>query len=197
MQKKFASKVSVKTRKLKLLHPVIKAWDAAVRRYIEQSDDGNVWNYRERPWVGFLAAGAWLAKGVALEEWRTQKQRSGRQASHGRADLYIGIKGKHFDLEAKHGWWRIGGQDLGVARIERLREQAKANTAELTMKGSIRLPAVFASITFPKRMTGNAQKEEKFKAALTHVDRQLKPAAYACVLSSNYDRGIVLFLWRH
>jgi hypothetical protein len=181
-------------RKLKA---VLDKWTRAIEKYRDQSGDRSPWHYRERSWVGFLAAGAWLAGGVALEEWCTEKQRNSRRKTKGRADLYIGIGGKQFDFEAKHGWWMIRKNGANTARIEQLRKKAVASTSELTMKGSTLHPTVFATVHFPKTKVGIEYRKRMFKEALANVLKDLHPLAHAYVMDRHYENGIALFIWKH
>lgn len=71
-------------------------------RMISKGDIG--WDYAERSQVGFLAAAAWHVGGAAIEEYGVEKKLSAdrRQRYQGRADLWLGVGGRGFALEAKY-----------------------------------------------------------------------------------------------
>jgi hypothetical protein len=81
---------SAKSRKL--LKPVVDGWHKAMRHYAEihKGDDDAGYFYNERANISFLAAGAWLSGGGALEEYVSSKYRS-RKKSSGRVDHRLGI----------------------------------------------------------------------------------------------------------
>jgi hypothetical protein len=85
------------------------------RFWIKYPEPDYAWGYRERTAVGFLAAAAWsIAGGIALEEYRDEKEHSGS----GRVDLYTAFsqtgKGSKCDRclwEAKHRYLRFKKKD--------------------------------------------------------------------------------------
>jgi hypothetical protein len=61
-------------REIASLEPVLQNWIKANREYINVCGyDDPPWNYGERSCVSLLAAGCWLAGGIALQDWRAEK----------------------------------------------------------------------------------------------------------------------------
>lgn len=82
---------------------VFKRWWQHHQDYVVQGGEAG-WGYRERPNVGFLAGAVWTAGGVAIQEYDERKKNAEdkRFAYDGRGDLWVGLGGKGFKLEAKH-----------------------------------------------------------------------------------------------
>ena len=81
---------------------ILESWIKVQRKYDKEAPktivaDGQRWQYRERPCIGFLSAAAWKVGGVALEEAHTRKRHG-----NGRRDLFIRYKDHEFFIEAKH-----------------------------------------------------------------------------------------------
>lgn len=93
------------------LTALLEGWIKATAKYSKASGDseaGYFWG--ERASISILAAGAWLADGVALEEYPTEKTREGI-AKNGRADLYVHIRESRIGIEAKHKWTTASWSD--------------------------------------------------------------------------------------
>jgi hypothetical protein len=56
------------------LEKLLNSWGKVLGKFIKQTDKGLPWAYGERAIVGTLAAAAWSAGGVALEEFPTIKR---------------------------------------------------------------------------------------------------------------------------
>ena len=95
------------------LKPIVDVWiDVILQRYVAyfsiSEDMDSPWWYNERATVSFLAAAAWMAEGIALEEYRTQKGKKSNPRT-GRCDLFLGAKSRAwFECEAKHTWCAVG-----------------------------------------------------------------------------------------
>jgi len=93
------------------LTALLEGWIKATAKYSKASGDseaGYFWG--ERASISILAAGAWLADGVALEEYQTEKTRAGI-GQNGRADLYVHIGPSRIGIEAKHRWTSASWSD--------------------------------------------------------------------------------------
>jgi hypothetical protein len=85
----------------KLLPNVWQKWLEVTCAYSKSLENKEgVWWYRERTWIGFIAAAVWKLDGVALEEFSAEK--IGRKHGKGRVDLYFRLAGENFIAEAKH-----------------------------------------------------------------------------------------------
>lgn len=127
------------------LRPVLRQWIVAVRRYNEQMEIDHAWNYHERAHIGFLAAAAWLAGGVALEEWRTKKT-SSKLAREGRCDLYVYRRPMGLHIEAKHAWIQLtANTDSAVSAVQGNLRKAVQNACDLpVVRGDTRVGILFA-----------------------------------------------------
>ena len=104
----------------KLLPDLWQKWHEVTSAYSDKHGNDDVfWWYRERTWVGFLAAAVWRLGGVALEEYACKK--SGGKLGRGRVDLYFNLEKEGFIAEAKHVW-------MG-------KNQRKGSLAEFCKKG--------------------------------------------------------------
>lgn len=84
--------------------------------HIHDGDEDAGYYYNERANISFLAAGAWLSGGAALEEYVSSKYKSTAK-SNGRVDLYICTKNKKsIEIEAKHKWLKA---DFNGTRLKR------------------------------------------------------------------------------
>src|SRR4051812_574579 len=104
--------------------PLLKKWIHANREYVHRCvDEDAPWWYLERASVSTVAAAAWLAKGIALEEYTTAKSRlplkgRPRVSQNCRCDLYFSLlknkkKNTHHDFicEAKLIWPKLEGEN--------------------------------------------------------------------------------------
>jgi hypothetical protein len=128
---------------------LFQAWAVLVERYCEatQGIDAPYW-HRERSNVGLLAAAAWQAGLISLEEFASRRGR--RSGSHGRCDLWIAPPGVHDGdaYEAKYeqvapSWFR---DPVGPALKEAL-GQVRALQAPYYNR---RFGVVFACILIPR-----------------------------------------------
>lgn len=96
---------------LKEMIPVVKQWQRSIVRYCDaHPKDGPYW-YNERTNISLLAAGAWQSGAIALEEYTASKRRH-RSLKDCRCDLYIRLKKRDAQIEAKHWWLRAAPKDI-------------------------------------------------------------------------------------
>jgi hypothetical protein len=136
------------------LDTVMRRWFTVLRRYrgLLRPEDARThrdpWYYRERSQIGFLAAASWLAGAVALEEWRTEKERESCPRN-GRGDLWIQVRANpdvEYHIEAKHDWGDITGNPAKEKqKIEKALSKAVACAQQLICPKSARLAFVFLS----------------------------------------------------
>jgi hypothetical protein len=99
------------------LKPVLEKWCDLNRDFYKELKDDCPWWYNERASISILAAAAWHAGALALEEFSTTKgrRRTGSERP-GRCDLKIWMKRNQFAFEAKQKWCRLNtgnqGKDL-------------------------------------------------------------------------------------
>lgn len=80
---------------------LLEGWSDATKKYCKCLDGTEApFFFNERANVSILAAGAWLKKGIAIEEYQSIKNREEEQRN-GRCDLYVCVDGKGFELETK------------------------------------------------------------------------------------------------
>jgi len=95
------------------LRQLLKKWIFVNNEYVRRWDGHDApWWYIERASVSTVAAAAWLAKGIALEEYTTSKTRNikrARSVGQGRCDLFVSVRDRHrrdrdLIVEAKICW---------------------------------------------------------------------------------------------
>jgi hypothetical protein len=103
---------------------MLREWIRANAAYVEQCEDSDApWWFNERAALSVVAAAAWLAGGIALEEYTAPKHRTGAKlGSSGertRCDLFVSFKkdvrvgGNHnFICEAKIIWPKLDSPKL-------------------------------------------------------------------------------------
>jgi hypothetical protein len=131
------------------LRPVLQAWLDLQQRYVARSQYSDAaWIYGERASLSMLAAAAWAAGGIALEEFSTDKKRSSEGSSvpvdtsaYGRCDLYIRMKSREYLIEAKPSWPALRG-DARSRVAKALSAATKDVKRNSTYKGARRLGAV-------------------------------------------------------
>ena len=133
-----------------IYEPLFRRWIDVQRRYAVQCEyDDFAHNYSERPQVGFVAAAVWLAGGVALEEWKTQKN-GGEDACTGRCDLWFNLPGKgSYHAEAKHARLRIG-HDSALENATKMMRKAEMAAQALGRRDDTHLAILSASFWHPK-----------------------------------------------
>ena len=110
--------------------PLLRRWIKANKKYCEVSKWDDVpWGYNERASLSTFAAAAWLAGGIALEEYFEEKDRArsakGRKKRRkGRCDLYVDLRGKRrgYIIEAKILWPSLNTRDWERPLVEALNE---------------------------------------------------------------------------
>ena len=119
---------------------VLKRWIKANKKYCEVSKWEDVpWGYNERASLSTFAAAAWLAGGVALEEYSEEKDRAGsargrKKQRKGRCDLYVDLRGKRgaYIMEAKILWPSLETSDWErplLKTLNKARGEAKETRA--------------------------------------------------------------------
>ena len=199
----YECEVLVKNEALNPFKPIVMAWLQVLEDYANLSNVGtelprdSAFGYSERPQVGFLAAAAWRAGGVALEEWGTRKGDETVQ-SYGRNDLWIRLGAVEWSIEAKSALCDLG-RDLGEERMskdmaENL-EQALKDSGKVQTDDKSRMAALFVSAVWhPSRRSDRAAAMDEWKNACKAVDADLT----AFVLESGGGEpkwpGLALFL---
>ena len=189
-------------RDLPEIKPILAKWIAVQQKYSDQLPDEHSWNYSERASVGFLAAAVWQSGGVALEEWCTEKG-AHKDTKRGRCDLFI-HRGKHtFNIEAKHLWMAVTGNQLKkINRIERLLDKAVTEAKRLRCSGGERRLAILFVAPFyrPCRHIGIPDQlqtvlKEMYKIGHSAIAWMFaKPNTLKPDPKSNVVQGIVLII---
>ena len=107
------------------------------------------WWYNERALLSVLAAAVWQERGIAFEEFRTEKRSRLKKARRGlypgRQDLYIRLRGKEFIAEAKRCWSGATRSGPNVATsIDNRLDAACRDIQKTPSGGRKRLGLVFA-----------------------------------------------------
>lgn len=93
--------------------PIFARWLHLQQRYLDRCELCDAtWIYNERASLSVLAASAWGAGGIALEEFSAEKRAASRRGSkasvntnaYGRCDLFVSIRNQDFLIEAKPSW---------------------------------------------------------------------------------------------
>jgi hypothetical protein len=119
------------------LAPLLREWIRANAVYVEQCEDTDApWWFNERAALSVVAAAAWLAGGIALEEYAAPKARTGAQqrfsGERTRCDLFVSFRKKgraggnhNFITEAKIIWPELDSPklaqlvDQGIDKVRR------------------------------------------------------------------------------
>ena len=93
-------------------------WKNAHEEYMNSTGGDLSYAYNERVNISFLAAAAWKAGLVCLEEFATVKQakRDRRSKRRGRGDLYISSGKDHYYFEAKQSWIYLKSKDSVIEK---------------------------------------------------------------------------------
>jgi len=134
------------------LKPLLAEWIAVQREYTLRTADYSPY-YRERASTGFLAAAAWQAGGVALEEWTTAKGPR-TNPRKGRCDLRIHWRKQSYYMEAKHIWSRAAaGPDRVVHDIQRELDRAVADAKLLQCRRQDKFGILFIAPFYVGKQT--------------------------------------------
>jgi hypothetical protein len=146
----------------RLLHPILASWTSTVEAYVKRLGHNDApWWYNERATIGSLAAAAWAAKAVALEEYSTQKGKDASSYS-GRCDLRIHARSGSLACEVKQAWCGVGRRAKnGHITVKEALRRACADARSLTKNEGRRFGVCFAVPHLPPR-------DED------HIDTQLK-----------------------
>jgi hypothetical protein len=139
-------------RGLRDFEPVGRKWLDIPRRYRVGSGGDSMWDYHERAQTGFMAAAVWLAGGVALEEWRTDKKAYGGNSRHGRGDLWLCHKRLSMHVEAKYLSIKLGRTAKSAARavVLKLREASRDACHVPCARDERRAGMLFVAPWFPQ-----------------------------------------------
>jgi len=144
-------KVSLKSQ-LEHWVEVLEEWCLVHERYCRMAPgDAIFWN-GERANVGALAAAAWRAGSVALEEYTLPKQY--KQANyHGRADLWLGSTETNDYIEAKFQWLIAPTTERGIAQVAATLDTAcqEAASNQVSEPHACRVGLVFCAVYVKKR----------------------------------------------
>ncbi|MCG3134745.1 MAG: hypothetical protein HMLKMBBP_02106 [Planctomycetes bacterium] len=159
----------IRASELEPLRPVLARWARMVAEYpaLHDREDTLAWQ-QERSLVGTVATAAWLAGGVAVEEWAIRKPGGRRR---GRADLYVGIGSSDYVLELKHDWISVrpGEERLGTVLTSML-DAAERQVADYPDGHGLRIAAAFGAPYSRRREETECVRESALSAATRLLD---------------------------
>jgi hypothetical protein len=139
-----------------VLGRLVAQWADNIERLTrEWHDTGDLpWLYTERALLSVLAGAVWMRRGVAFEEYRSEKKAlSGRRkVFSGREDIHFILGARGFKAEAKHYWapaTRVTSSSADTLRqkLQRAVDDVKNCPAD----GQERLGILFATLEIAKR----------------------------------------------
>jgi len=86
---------------------LVKAWGDVLNRYLQREKGYDLPHWNTEPSLnGFLAAAVWIANGVALEEYSTERLDEDQKTTTGKGllDLYFHLEDLDCVVEAKQDW---------------------------------------------------------------------------------------------
>jgi len=152
------------------LEKILQEWIKLHEKFFIQSRDGSWW-YNERASIGILAAAAWMAGGIALEEY-TAKKKSRKRS--GRADVYLNLNGREFACEAKFIWLSVKSPDP-IKRIENSLKSARQNVISLNRREGRRFSICFAAVYLPKKDVN------KFESLIDKLQQKISSADFEVI----------------
>jgi len=101
--------------KLEFLRPVLERWFECIDRYntVRGDNDTPYW-HDEKANVGLLAAAAWMAEMVTLQQTQSRKQAEEGERN-GRTDLMIASAENRAYIQASQRWPRVNSLNLSQA----------------------------------------------------------------------------------
>ena len=165
-------------KKLKCLTPVLNKCIRLNRAYSEKIQwEDCAWWANERASVGILAAAAWLAGGVALEEYSTRKVKGKKQGA-GRCDLFFTTVKNKFACEAKQVFPRFEkGRTADFSKLKERFDSACEDTKKLSKNEGPRLGICFVTPRFGRsRIKGM---DKSLKDFLNRIQNELEFDAIA------------------
>lgn len=148
--------------KLKWLEPVFHGWRNIIYQSVQIFPDDPAYWYEERPQVSLLASGAWLCPNfVALQEYSTEKSRSGDDTNSGgdikkgRTDLYLCDTENELEMEAKYSYVQF---DTEFRSLAATLENAVSAAAE-NQQTDLHVGAAFYIVQL--RGGGKSKREER------------------------------------
>lgn len=146
-RKKINTDEHIDAGKIKSIKKILREWIKLNNQYFISTRDA-AWWYNERASISILAAAAWAAGGVSLEEFSTRKKGRGQKAKIGRADIFFKIDGKRFSCEAKFLWLRLNAK-MPAAQIQKRLDSACDDARKLNPKEGEQLGICFVSVLTP------------------------------------------------
>jgi hypothetical protein len=154
--------VVVKQKQLKKIEPLLHEWTRCVSRYCAVSENDAPYWYNERASLSTLAAAAWKAGGVAVEEYATFKGKK-KAGPPDRVDLWFRYRRRRFVVEAKIAWVNLGeGRPIAnaVESVRRRLGEALEDVQRCPKDGT------FLGVTFVAPSIPNNRKDSRRVAAL-------------------------------
>ena|ERR1035437_9809241 len=146
----------VNSGNLRSLHPILKEWIRLNRTYSKRMQwEDCAWWANERASTGILAAAAWMAGGVALEEYSTKKVKK-KEHRTGRCDLFFDVRNNKFACEIKQIFPRLKNGWAGdISNVKERFDLACEDARNLFPQEGRRLGICFVTPRFPRSQVEN------------------------------------------
>lgn len=132
--------LTINNQHLEFLRPALERWVDCIDRFNQvQGDNEAPYWHGAAANVGMLAAAAWQAELVALEQYQSKKQRDEGERE-GRCDLSISNAEESIHLRASQRWPRIARLDLNAAL-----QEATALAKPIAYPSQLKAGALFIS----------------------------------------------------
>jgi hypothetical protein len=154
------------------LEKILWSWVKLNEQFFIQSRDGSWW-YNERASISILAAAAWMAGGIALEEFSAKKKQKKVERS-GRADVYFNLRGREFACEAKFIWLSIKSRNP-IDQINAELKNAYQDAGCLNRKEGRRFGVCFATIYVSEKDAG------QLDALLSEFQKKISSENFAAI----------------
>ncbi len=117
-----------KTKAVNAWSKILNNWIKVHKKYMEECKGDNAYNYNERASLSMLAASIWISKGIAIEEYRSEKRHLEKFYS-GRVDLWFQIEDFYCVVESKQIMKRLVKNNIGsiTVKINNKLEEARSD----------------------------------------------------------------------
>ncbi len=170
--------LSIENKQLEFLRKPLEYWIKNIDNYVKifDGDDLPYW-FNERANVGVLAAAAWQADFVSLEEHQVDKISSESTSKKGRNDLYISSEEEQLYIEAKVVFPNIANINRLKKSIDLRMDKAIADTKKLE-EDLPKATLVFIAPYSKDKKMANTDEIDNFKSLIMNHSSPVKAWAF-------------------